>query len=150
MSTLFTNIAIFDGTANPARTGQVLVEGDTIARVAYAPDTIEAAGATVVDGQGATLMPGMVEAHAHLTWASSVEKIYHAFILPPEELEIAATRNARVLLDFGFTSAYSAGALGDHIEPELAAAIDAGDAGHRVDGFDRPRDKFDPLARKAR
>jgi imidazolonepropionase-like amidohydrolase len=46
-------------------------------------------------------MPGMVEAHTHLTWASSVEKIYHQFILPPEELEVAATRNARVLLDHG-------------------------------------------------
>lgn len=133
MTTLFTNIAIFDGTPNPARAGQVLVEGDQIARVAYAPDTIDAADATVIDGQGATLMPGMVEAHAHLTWASSVEKIYHAFILPPDELEVAATRNARVLLDFGFTSAYSAGALGDGIEVRLAAAINAGQtAGPRL------------------
>ncbi|HZV10724.1 MAG TPA: amidohydrolase, partial [Novosphingobium sp.] len=81
MATLFTNIRIFDGTPNPARAGQVLVEGNEIARVAYAPDAIEAAGASVVDGKGGTLMPGMVEAHTHLTWASSVEKIYHAFIL---------------------------------------------------------------------
>eukprot|EP01042_Synura_sphagnicola_P025385 gene25385-32600_t len=73
-------------------------------------------------------MPGMVEAHTHLTWASSVEKIYHAFILPPDELEIAATRNARVLLDHGFTSLWSAGALGDGIEPRLAARIAAGEA----------------------
>jgi imidazolonepropionase-like amidohydrolase len=127
VSTLFTNIRIFDGTPNPAREGSVLVEGDRIARVAFAPDMISADGADVVDGQGGTLMPGMVEAHAHLTWGSSVEKIYHAFILPPEELEIAATRNARVLLDFGFTSAYSAGALGDGIEVRLAAAIAAGE-----------------------
>ena len=127
MTTLFTNIRIFDGTPNPAREGSVLVEGESIARVAFAPETIEAPGATVIDGQGGTLMPGMVEAHAHLTWASSVEKIYHAFILPPEELAVAATRNARVLLDHGFTSAYSAGALGDGIEVRLAAAINAGE-----------------------
>ncbi|HZU64745.1 MAG TPA: amidohydrolase family protein [Novosphingobium sp.] len=127
MATLFTNIRIFDGTPNPARAGQVLVEGNEIARVAYAPDAIEAAGASVVDGKGGTLMPGMVEAHTHLTWASSVEKIYHAFILPPEELEVAATRNARVLLDHGFTSLYSAGALGDGIEVRLAAKIAAGE-----------------------
>jgi imidazolonepropionase-like amidohydrolase len=126
VSTLFTNVRIFDGTPNPAREGSVLVEGDRIVRVAYAPDAIVADGADVVDGQGGTLMPGLVEAHAHLTWASSVEKIYHAFILPPEELEVAATRNARVLLDHGFTSAYSAGALGDGIEVRLAAAIAAG------------------------
>ena len=127
MTTLFTNIQIFDGSANPARAGQVLVDGERIARVAYAPDTIDANGAVVVDGQGGTLMPGMVESHAHLTWASSVEQIYHAFIPPPDELEVAATRNARVLLDHGFTSAYSAGALGDGIEVRLAARIDAGE-----------------------
>jgi len=127
VTTLFTNIRIFDGSPNASREGQVLVDGERIAKVAYAPETIDAPGATIVDGHGGTLMPGMVEAHAHLTWASSVEKIYHAFILPPEELEVAATRNARVLLDHGFTSAYSAGALGDGIEVRLAAKINAGE-----------------------
>jgi imidazolonepropionase-like amidohydrolase len=127
VTTLFHNVRIFDGSINPARDGSVLIEGNTIARVAYAPETIEAPGATVIDGHGGTLMPGMVEAHTHLTWASSVEKIYHQFILPPEELEVAATRNARVLLDHGFTSAYSAGALGDGIEARLNPKILSGE-----------------------
>lgn len=127
VSTLFHNIRIFDGTANAPRTGSVLVEGNTIAKVAYAPETIAAQADTLIDGAGQTLMPGMVEAHTHLTWASSVEKIYHQFILPPEELQIAATRNARVLLDHGFTSCYSAGALGDGIEARLHKAIEAGE-----------------------
>lgn len=72
-------------------------------------------------------MPGLVDAHEHLTWGSSVEKIYHQFILPSDELEIAARRNARVLLDHGFTGAYSAGALADELEPKLARAIEAGE-----------------------
>lgn len=132
MRVLFRNIRIFDGSAVPARPGAVLIDGTRIDRVAYAPasldDEIEVErGDLVIDGLGGTLMPGMVEAHAHLTWASSVEKIYHQFILPPEELEIAATRNARVLLDHGFTSAYSAGALVDGIEVRLARAIAAGE-----------------------
>jgi imidazolonepropionase-like amidohydrolase len=125
---LIHNVRIFDGGVSASRDGAVLVDGNRIARVVYAPETIEASAAdTVIDGHGGTLMPGMVEAHTHLTWASSIEKIYHQFILPPEELEIAATRNARLLLDHGFTSAYSAGALGDGIEVRLAAAIARGD-----------------------
>lgn len=128
MTTLIRNVRIFDGEQSLAGLGSVLVEDGRIKAVAESADGLDDAGAaTVVEGAGRTLMPGMIEAHAHLTWGSSVEKIYHQFILPPEELKIAAWRNARVLLDHGFTSAYSAGALGDGIEVELAAAINAGE-----------------------
>jgi len=128
MRTLIRDARIFDGSGSALQTGSVLVDGNRIARVGYGDDALaEESADTVIDAAGRTLMPGMVEAHAHLTWASSVEKIYHQFILPQEELKIAAWRNARVLLDHGFTSAYSAGALGDGIEPELARAIAAGD-----------------------
>lgn len=126
MRTLIRNIQIFDGSGSAPFPGAVLVEGDRIAAVLQPSDDTPTAD-TVIDGHGGTLMPGMVEAHAHLTWGSSVEHIYHQFMLPPEELKVAAWRNARVLLDHGFTSAYSAGALGDGIEPELARAIKAGD-----------------------
>ncbi|MET0366095.1 MAG: amidohydrolase family protein [Sphingobium sp.] len=128
MRQLIRDIAIFDGSGREPFAGAVIVEGDRIAAVLRDADAIAAATADhVIDGKGRTLMPGMVDAHTHLTWGSSVEKIYHQFILPPEELKVAAWRNARVLLDHGFTSAYSAGALGDHIEPELARAIEAGE-----------------------
>jgi imidazolonepropionase-like amidohydrolase len=125
---LIRNIMIFDGTGGASVSGAVLVEGDHIAAVLHDDAAIDAVDADIViDGQGGTVMPGMVDAHTHLTWGSSVEKIYHQFILPPDELKVAAWRNARVLLDHGFTSLYSAGALGDQIEPELARAIDAGE-----------------------
>ncbi len=128
MRTLIRAIRIFDGSGSEPFAGAVLIDGDRIASVAPGGAALDGVQAdSVIDGQGRTLMPGMIEAHAHLTWASSVEKIYHQFILPPEELKIAAKRNARVLLDHGFTSAYSAGALGDGIEADLAAAIEAGE-----------------------
>ncbi|MFN3457388.1 MAG: amidohydrolase family protein [Novosphingobium sp.] len=126
MATLIRNVRIFDGERLLAGEHAVLIEGDRIASVVPAASQVEAAGAMVIEGSGRTLMPGMVEAHAHLTWGSSVEKIYHQFILPADELKVATWRNARVLLDHGFTSAYSAGALGDGIEVELAREIEAG------------------------
>ena len=128
MTTLIRNVRIFDGEQSLASLGSVLVEDGRIKAIAESADGLDDAGAaTVIEGAERTLMPGMVEAHAHLTWGSSVEKIYHQFILPPEELKIAAWRNARVLLDHGFTSAYSAGALGEGIVVEVARAINAGE-----------------------
>jgi imidazolonepropionase-like amidohydrolase len=125
---LIHNVRIFDGTGSAPQAGAVVVEDDHIAGVLYDAATIDAVAADrKIDGQGGTLMPGMVDAHTHLTWASSVEKVYHQFILPPEELKVAAWRNARLLLDHGFTSLFSAGALGEGIEPELARAIAAGE-----------------------
>ncbi len=128
MRTVIRNISIFDGGGSDSFAGAVLIEGNQIAQVARGMDALaDTAADRVINGNGGTLMPGMVEAHAHLTWGSSVEHIYHQFILPPEELKVATWRNARVLLDHGFTSAYSGGALGDGIETELAAAIEVGE-----------------------
>ena len=70
-------------------------------------------------------MPGLTEAHAHLTWPTSVEKFVPGMSLPPDELALTAARNARILLDHGFTSAYSGGSLGRYIEPALQREIDS-------------------------
>ena len=128
MRQLIHNVRIFDGSGTACAPGAVLVDQDRIAAIfPRGADLTTITADTRIDGRGHTLMPGMIDAHCHLTWGSSVEHIYHQFILPPEELAIAARRNARVLLDHGFTSAYSAGALGEGIEPALARAIEAGE-----------------------
>jgi imidazolonepropionase-like amidohydrolase len=128
MATVIRNVRLFDGEALRAGASSILVEGSKISKIGSSADAFDALNAaTVIEGEGRVLMPGLVEAHAHLTWASSVEKIYHQFMLPPDELKVAAWRNARILLDHGFTSAYSAGALADGIEVDLARAIESGE-----------------------
>ncbi len=130
--TLFTNIAIFDGTGRLPYRGEVAVEGNRIVGVASGEARLDRAGAAIVDGatlgagRGVTLMPGLVEAHAHLSWPSSVDRVINAMSLPVEEHLLITARNARVTLDHGFTSAYSAGSLGTRFEVALRDEIAGG------------------------
>jgi imidazolonepropionase-like amidohydrolase len=127
MRYIFRDIQLFDGSGAAPYAATVVVDGDRISAVHPGSADIEAGEDDhVIDGAGRTLMPGLIEAHAHLSWGSSVEKIYHAFMLPPDEMRIATWRNARVLLDHGFTSAFSAGALDNTLEVELRDEIAAG------------------------
>jgi predicted amidohydrolase YtcJ len=66
-SVLYTNARIFDGSGAQPYTGEVLVQGNHISRVGRSARTLPAASAQVVDARGATLMPGMTEAHTHFS-----------------------------------------------------------------------------------
>lgn len=125
--TLFRDVMIFDGSGGARFPGEVLVEGERIAAVAKGDERLDATGAAVVEGKGRTLMPGMVEAHGHLTWPTSVERMINTMKpLPIEQHVLVTAQNARITLDHGFTSVYSAGSLGERIEPALRDMIDAG------------------------
>jgi len=63
--TLFTNVNVFDGKHDKLiNKANVLVEGNLIKQVSTR--TISAEGATVIDGKGRTLMPGLIDTHMHL------------------------------------------------------------------------------------
>jgi imidazolonepropionase-like amidohydrolase len=126
-ATLISNVRIFDGTGETPFAGQVLVEGECIAAVLPADEPVGDANVRRIDGQGRFLMPGMVEAHAHLTWPSSIERVINAMRVPLDEHVAVTEANARITLDAGFTSAYSAGSLGEAIEPALRDRINAGE-----------------------
>lgn len=114
------NARIFDGSGSPRYGGSVLIDGERIAQVARNGEGfIGASDAETIDCAGATLMPGLVEAHGHITWPSSTEQFEPRFVLPPDEMQVTAARNARILLDHGFTSVFSAGALGESVEVAL-------------------------------
>lgn len=118
MRTLIKNALIFDGSGSNSFPGSVCILDERIIKVS--DQAIDAQpGDQIIDAKGMTLMPGLCEAHAHLTWPSSVEKFVPGMYLPPEELALTAARNARILLDHGFTSAYSAGALSKTLEITL-------------------------------
>jgi imidazolonepropionase-like amidohydrolase len=125
--TVFTNGLVFDGTGTAPQPGEVTIDGDRVVSVRAGwhsdhDDHDAHDDARVVDATGCTVMPGLIESHAHLTFPSAVGHIDPSFNPPldvsffhhiegmPTELA-RAERNAAILLDAGFTSAYSAGSL---------------------------------------
>src|SRR5580700_4019047 len=121
--TQFTHVRVFDGTGAAPYAADVLVQDERIAAIHRGGEHSSARppGASVIDGKGATLMPGLVEAHAHLSWPTSVERFVPGMSLPPDDLVLNTARNARILIDHGFTSAYSGGALSKSIDVALKA-----------------------------
>lgn len=118
-STLFKNVRILDATGEPPYPGEVLVQGNRIKTIQRTnagsfgtPDSSmpsTANGVNVVDGQGATLMPGMVDGHLHLTWnnAPGIDPIQ---MMETEEHMLVTMEMAKLVLDAGFTSGRGAAA----------------------------------------
>jgi imidazolonepropionase-like amidohydrolase len=67
--TLFTNVQVFDGVTDGRSAVDVLVQGNLIKQVGAG---IDAPGATVIDGGGRTLMPGLIEMHTHIMFQFGV------------------------------------------------------------------------------
>ena len=119
--TVITKGLVFDGSGTPPRPAEVTLDGDRV--VSVAPGHRDDHGTDrVIDATGCTVMPGLIESHGHLTFPPAVGHIDPSFNPPLDvsffhhiaglDAELArAERNARILLDAGFTSVYSAGSL---------------------------------------
>ncbi|HYJ80226.1 MAG TPA: amidohydrolase family protein, partial [Longimicrobiaceae bacterium] len=120
---------VFDAvTAEPHEGWAVLVEGERIAAVGPA-ERISAAGARVVDLPGATLLPGLIEAHSHLLLHPYDETSWDDQVLKESlALRVArATVHARATLLAGFTTVRDLGTEGaGYADVGLKQAIDAG------------------------
>ena len=73
---------------------------------------------------GGTLMPGLVEAHAHLTFPDLFSDAITR--LPVEEHMLTTVRNAKTMLDCGYTSAFSAASAKTRLDVVLKREIEAG------------------------
>ena len=129
---LFTNVRILDATGTQPYAGEVLVQGNRIARVGRGPRSLPQSRTTVIDGAGATLMPGMVEAHTHFGWTNSttLDAIQK---LPHEEHTLWAAQVAKQYLDCGWTSCVGAATPKPRLDCVIRNAIDSGGL-HRTPG----------------
>ncbi len=88
----------------------VIVENGRIARIedgATAP-----AGATIVDMRGRTVLPGLIDAHVHLTGDPGTP-FWREAIDPPEVAAITGVKNALLTARAGFTTVRDLGAPGN-------------------------------------
>jgi imidazolonepropionase-like amidohydrolase len=67
-SFVFRNARLFDGTGAPARNATVVVVGNKISKVLPPDSTDLPKDAEVIDAAGATVMPGLIDMHIHMTY----------------------------------------------------------------------------------
>ena len=124
-SVLFTNVRILEGGGTMPYGGSVLVQDGRIRSVGRSLAAAAPAGATVIDGAGATLMPGMCEAHTHFSWndAATLDAIQR---MPLEEHVLWCAKVARRYLEAGFTSCVGAACAKPRLDVVIRNAINAG------------------------
>jgi imidazolonepropionase-like amidohydrolase len=99
----------------------IVVEGDKI--VSLGPPMRTPAGAKTIDLPNATLLPGLIDAHTHLT-SDPVFGYQELGISIPKEALIGA-KNAKITLEAGFTTVRNVGASG-YTDVALRDAINEG------------------------
>jgi imidazolonepropionase-like amidohydrolase len=123
---LFNDVMVLDGTGAAPFRAKVMVQGNRIKSVVPIEAPLEAGDAEVVDAGGATLMPGLTEAHAHPSFAN-ISSLHALGEIPPEEHTLITARNAKLLLDSGFTSLNSAASGKPRLDVVIRNAINAGE-----------------------
>ena len=105
---LFDQVRVFDGQSSElSAPTRVLVRGNRI--VAIGPEVEAGPEARVIDGDGNTLMPGLIDAHVHLTFSAlSMPELMSPELTPQLALE-ASAREAEAMLLRGFTAVRDVG-----------------------------------------
>jgi imidazolonepropionase-like amidohydrolase len=158
---LFDNVRIFDGkSASLTGPSNVLVRGNRIERISTTPISPDAAkGATIIDGGGRTLMPGLIDAHWHATLVRPTPA--QALSADPGYTMIVAAAEATDTLMRGFTTVRDLGGpsfplkraidegivQGPRIFPSGALLTVTGGHGDFRQLFEVPRIEGMPLAR---
>jgi imidazolonepropionase-like amidohydrolase len=114
----------------PAHAGWVvLTEGERIAAVGPQSAVHASAEAEVIDLPGATLLPGLIDAHAHLFLHPYNETLWNDQVLkePVPYRTLRAAQQARATLLAGFTTLRDLGTEGaDYADVSLKRAIEEG------------------------
>jgi imidazolonepropionase-like amidohydrolase len=114
--------------------GDVLIEGEQIAGVSRGRMAVDASAARRIDVKGATVLPGLGDAHTHISWPLDFVFDHGAVAAAPaasHALDVAAV--ARTYVESGYTMIVGAGTTQKDDDLLAKAAIDRGElAGPRI------------------
>jgi imidazolonepropionase-like amidohydrolase len=109
----------------------IVIEGDKIAKITSSSEVKAAPGDTTIDLPDATVLPGLIDMHTHLTFDLN-SLGYQGLSISTAREALHGARNARRTLEAGFTTVRNVGAK-DYADIALRDAINDGDViGPRV------------------
>jgi imidazolonepropionase-like amidohydrolase len=124
--TVIRNVTLLDGTGAAPVPGQALiVEGRRISWIGPEAQLPEGSAGRAIDGQGGTIMPGMINCHVHLTNDGSPDLFGQ---VERDSVTVSALRgylNLQATLESGVTSVRDCGAA-NGIALDLARAVEDG------------------------
>jgi imidazolonepropionase-like amidohydrolase len=122
---LIRNAQIWDADAGQLYSGSVEIRGNRIARV-HRDDVPATLGRDdIINAEGMTLMPGMVEGHCHPSFVGIATNTDLGRIAPEKHTLLTAA-NVKLLLEHGFTSIFEAASAKPMIGVTIRDAINDG------------------------
>ena len=119
------NATIIDGTGHdPYGNGTVLIDGDHIHAVGEKNKVSIPCDATVLDAQGASLLPGLIDTHVHMM--TEQPSLLSLLNTPPSLRLFEAIPRLRATLHAGFTTVRDAGGTPAGIKMAVERGIIAG------------------------
>jgi imidazolonepropionase-like amidohydrolase len=127
METVLRGGRLIDGTGrDPVADAGLVIEGSCIRQVDRTERLRFGKDARVIDLDGRAVMPGLVDAHTHVTYHASQPDAWRLEMEESLELTtVKAALNARAILDTGFTTVGDGGCRG-LIGPAIRDAVAAG------------------------
>src|SRR5262249_17168406 len=114
---LVTGAALADGTSDTlVRDVSIFVDHGVVAGLwtdGGEPDRSDLADVTVIDGLGATIVPGMVDSHSHLSMPGGADWVNHGFD-PLDTLLAVGEENGELMVRAGIRWARDVGAPRRH------------------------------------
>ena len=123
-------VVVRAGKVLDVRTGKTLtdqaivIENDKIASIGPA-GSAQTSGATVINLPNATVLPGLIDSHTHLTMNPNFG--YQTLGISVLREALIGAYNARLTLEAGFTTVRNVGTFGPFTDVALRDAINAGD-----------------------